>query len=341
MRKLFIIILISIAAITQCQETAFADLPEKVSTSGADEFTIFSGGSPFRMSNSTLFSATMDSLAVHRDSINNIDTRILANAALILSNQVLISAAFDSLGVHLDTLQQLRVDVNAGGVTSDSAWRSIRADSISTWGAGVWDVSPVSLLTFGDETLKLESSNEGAELSIEITGSNMTVTDEQGTKGLIYADDYSANYTARSLVDKEYTDTDGGRIKTMYAASIGRGLTGDSANFQTGATYQRLWFSGPDSIQLDSARAVFDDNDNTADVDYNIIFQEERISGSWTNVWDTPIIVTGAASITTGIKTTTFTVGKIPPYSWIELIFEELTVKPTSFSVALIGHYIQ
>jgi len=127
----------------------------------------------------------------------------------------------------------------------------------------------------------------------------------------------------------------------MYAASIGRGLTGDTAQFQTGATYQRIWFSGPDSIQIDSARAVFDDNDATADVDYNIIFQEERISGSWTNVWTTAPTVTGATSITTGVKTTTFDNPKIPPNSWIELIFEQTTVKPTSFSVALVGHYIR
>ncbi len=84
-----------------------------------------------------------------------------------------------------------------------------------------------------------------------------------------------------------------------------------------------------------------DDNDSSVDMDYNIIFQEQRISGSWTNVWSTPITISGADAITTGEITTTFTVDKIPPYSWIEIIFEETTVKATSLSINLIGHYIQ
>jgi len=42
---------------------------------------------------------------------------------------------------------------------------------------------------------------------IELTASGMLVTDSTLGKGLVYAADYSANFTVRSLVDKEYVDT--------------------------------------------------------------------------------------------------------------------------------------
>jgi len=365
---LFIIILFS-AVMASCQETAFADLTEKTSTSGADEFTVVSGGSPYRMSNSTLFSKTTDSLSVYRDSIDNLDARILSNDADILSGQILTSAAFDSIYRHTDTAKvhnnRLKVLESGGGGSCSFGTTT----QIPYMNAGGTDFIYNSGLTFDGVTLKSTKSiesdtvhftktvdsyitNEGSSLRFMTDAGSYTSLDfarligGRGINSLIHSptvtqDGYSITWNNSS---NEYTLTDAGEsasIKTMYAASIGRGLTGDTAHFQTGATYQRFWYAGPDSIQLDSARAVCDDNDSSVDIDYNIIFQEERISGSWSNVWTTAVTVSGADAITTGEKTTTFTIDKIPPYSWIELIFEETTVKPTSFSVNLIGHYIQ
>jgi len=49
---------------------------------------------------------------------------------------------------------------------------------------------------------------------IEADGTDFKITDTINTKGLVYAADYSANFTARSLVDKDYVDSNN-VIKTL------------------------------------------------------------------------------------------------------------------------------
>lgn len=46
----------------------------------------------------------------------------------------------------------------------------------------------------------------GGGTGFQMDASAMTVTDNDNTKGLVYGADYSANFTARSLVDKAYVD---------------------------------------------------------------------------------------------------------------------------------------
>jgi hypothetical protein len=50
-------------------------------------------------------------------------------------------------------------------------------------------------------------NNASGDQQVSFNGTAMTVTDAINTKGLEYAADYSANFTARSLVDKAYVDS--------------------------------------------------------------------------------------------------------------------------------------
>ena len=60
----------------------------------------------------------------------------------------------------------------------------------------------------------------------------MLIEDSINTKGLIYDDDYSANYTLRSLVDKEYVDTQ----ITDNTITASNGLTKTVNDIQLGGT---------------------------------------------------------------------------------------------------------
>ncbi len=62
--------------------------------------------------------------------------------------------------------------------------------------------------------------------------SAMTVTDGENSKGIVYAADYSTNYTDRSLVDKAYVDDNSG-ADTIYTAD--GELTGDRDAFLDGS----------------------------------------------------------------------------------------------------------
>jgi len=61
--------------------------------------------------------------------------------------------------------------------------------------------------TYGRVDLKATDTTGSDNLRIELnTVSGITVTDTVNDKGMVYADDYSAQYTDRSIVDKEYVD---------------------------------------------------------------------------------------------------------------------------------------
>ena len=328
-KLLFIFVLISITLYACAQpDTDYEDLPEITTPSGTDGFVIYKGGSGYKMTYSTAFAAIIDSLQIHNDSLLSYDIRILFNLAAI-------NWLSDTVFQH--NLRLLTLEAGGGGGDSDSTWTSIEADTV--FFSKIYGPNPMiwqngGHLYFSDDVQSAMSLITMKRLVAGRASSSTAYSASASQDG--YSVTWDNSNTEYTLTDINVSDT-----ITMYAASIGRGLTGDSALFQTGATYQRIWYAGPDSIQIDTCRVVADDNDSSVDMDYNIIFQEQRISGSWTNVWSTPITISGADAITTGEITTTFTVDKIPPYSWIEIIFEETTVKATSLSVNLIGHYIQ
>ncbi len=104
----------------------------------------------------------------------------------------------------------------------------------------------------------MDNENSGIINSISV-GNDMTVTDGAGNGGLKYLADYSANYTIRSLVDKEYVDS-----------LVGSSIFDQDGN--TGIQTERtpndnfLWFqnNGLDTFSIDNlGRAKFS-NDFTS-----------------------------------------------------------------------------
>ena len=87
-KLLFIIVLIS-ATLMACAQTEYADLPEKSSTSGADGLTIFSGGSPYKMTYSTLFT-TPNARLTALEAINVSDSSKLSTDTII--GEIVINA---------------------------------------------------------------------------------------------------------------------------------------------------------------------------------------------------------------------------------------------------------
>ena len=110
-------------------------------------------------------------------------------------------------------------------------------------GSSLWNLSSgtsgtAELVLDADASVKLNWKDGVTKSELLIDGTQMLVTDANNTKGLEYAADYSSNFTARSLVDKGYVDT---QITSSATGSFtgsfvgdGSGLTGISgANFAT------------------------------------------------------------------------------------------------------------
>ena len=81
---------------------------------------------------------------------------------------------------------------------ADTAYTAFGGSSAGT-GRGSTYLTPT------DARLRLETGI-GVYSEVNLTSASMLITDLVNTKGLEYAADYSANYTARSLVDKAYAD---------------------------------------------------------------------------------------------------------------------------------------
>jgi hypothetical protein len=61
--------------------------------------------------------------------------------------------------------------------------------------------SPTAAMTVSNGSAVLSSTTGGDVRSIEFGDSAITVTDAASTKGMVYASDYSTNFTARSIPD--------------------------------------------------------------------------------------------------------------------------------------------
>ena len=81
----------------------------------------------------------------------------------------------------------------------------------------------------------------GDLINVSLNTSRMQITDEVNLKGFIYADDYSTNFTDRSLVDKEYVDTKADLI---------------TQENQTGTTYTFVLGDAGKLVTLSNAAAI-------------------------------------------------------------------------------------
>ena len=153
---------------------------------------------------------------------------------------------------------------------------------------------PMIDIGFHSFTLGYHTPSDDVNLGVSM-GGNMTMTDTRHTTGIVYADNYSANYTNRSLVDKEYVDgllaggnniysadgtLTGSRTATMNTNNLQFDSTGQNGLFTIDATNDQIGIgtSIPD-YTLDVAgevgvdRHIFHNGDSNTYMD----FTDDRI----------------------------------------------------------------
>ncbi len=115
--------------------------------------------------------------------------------------------------------------------------------------------------TSGDIRMFREKGSDEASLSMSDT--QMLFTDSINHRGVVYADDYSANYTDRSLVDKAYVDSLSG---TLWDADHDTGVQVEESNDE-------------DKIRFDTVgvqRIIVDDSGhiglNTENFSHDVLF---------------------------------------------------------------------
>jgi len=108
-------------------------------------------------------------------------------------------------------------DINTAG--------AFQADRTST-GLGTFKVG------FGEVVMGARTANVAEYTKIHLTATEMLVEDNNNNKGLVYASNYTSNYTTRSLVDKGYSDsyftgalTDGAPTNAEIVAILGTAAT--------------------------------------------------------------------------------------------------------------------
>ena len=107
------------------------------------------------------------------------------------------------------------------------------ASSLQTWESGGTDTFHVTTSSVG---VKIGTTQSATESKIEVLAASMVITDAISSKGLVNAADYTANLTARSLIDQGHAD---GRYAPI---SITGTVTGTGTNNQVA-----LW-NGTDDI---------------------------------------------------------------------------------------------
>ena len=141
----------------------------------------------------------------------NFTARSLVDKAYVDSQS---SGSFYSEDGSIDDMLRT-VDIPLDRTVLYSAWDTIGEGTANTGGFVHIDASKTSIQ---------HSTLNGAGLTtgiydIELTTDGMKVTDTIDSKGLVYDADYSANFVARSIVDKEYVDDEVAGVDTLYTAS--------------------------------------------------------------------------------------------------------------------------
>ncbi|MDF1497120.1 MAG: hypothetical protein P1P90_03590 [Patescibacteria group bacterium] len=154
---------------------------------------------------------------------------------------------------------------------SDLGFVHVRSDELEL---NVANPSAYSGMVFNSGGVSFTHNQTGSTTQFYI-GSNMMLTDSINYRGIEYASDYSANYTNRTLVDKEYVDD----AITSSTVSAGNGLTLDSGTIKLGGTLSETTYidhMGYDLVVREFAgepETLFSgDNFKIQDGDYEVRF---------------------------------------------------------------------
>ena len=362
-RILFIIILIS-ATIGACAQTEFPDLPSIVTVAGSDQYAIYRGGSGYRISVTTAQAAIYDSIAAHLVRIEAIEDTlgVFRDSIDALYGTGTIAGAKNGLTEEGDTIilggiltgdEYTTITVPPATSVTDNTF-SIEYDNGTESGfmeLGFDGINPFALKGHDDTglagnyalitlegALTLEVHDGSNPMSIELkpATSEMVVTDDQSSKGLVYATDYSGNYTARSLIDSGavaamiadmalITDT-----TLFFAYGAGGELPGDTVLFDTTKDkvhgHRKVY---EDSLEIVRIETWLSDSDT---LDYLYVYGD--------TIWDADDTIVAIAAKDSVTVTTSFIISTIPEgnYIWIDATATVPTRKPICFRSDLFAY---
>jgi len=114
---------------------------------------------------------------------------------------------------------------------------------VGSYGAPVNGLSGGTINVNGSDNIHLYTSNPGAVIKLQVTNNNIRISDTSEIQvnstdplfqGLVYSNDFSANYVNRSLVDKGYVDTVVGAASASTTTTANNGLTKSGNNIHLG-----------------------------------------------------------------------------------------------------------
>lgn len=157
------------------------------------------------------------------------------------------------------TLQEVMDNGSTASLTDTDISMSVTDSGFS--GANITLTSTNTTFGFTNEMILLPSagsvelrSGDGVgnqSFEIYADGTDAVFTDSINSKGIVYADDYSANFTAHSLVDKAYVD---GAVAT---AADGNGMF-DVANQSTAWAVTAFTLGGATTVTMGANNLTFD-----------------------------------------------------------------------------------
>lgn len=199
-----------------------------------------------------------------------------------------------------------------------------------------YNSSPWSAVRVLGSTASIEHNGAISSRTISLSSSGMVVDDGISSKGLVNAADYSANTTARSLVDSAHvaamisTATAGvtpGMQDTIndlyqqvfvdtvvvpydeYVFGMGYGLTGDSAACYSGCVLGQFYVSSEDdTLTIYELPDITAEGAGTPSVAVSIIYDDNTAFSSPTTIWSGTVSGT-ATTISSGTLTNT----QVPP----------------------------
>jgi hypothetical protein len=197
-----------------------------------------------------------------------------------------------------------------------------------------------------DGITHMRATSGGNSTTVQVDNSaGVTITDNINSAGAKYAQDYSTNFTARSLTDKGYVDTGlGAKVDTattfdydttvwMLTDTIILGAFSAVDSFNTSFIYGSFYQNGSDTLVVTEMMACLQGTTPSLTVD--IEWHATLGSGSATGLNTTPPTIT---SVTTGDSDTTFDNAEIPPGVFVWLKTPTVTTAPTFMTVTLLGY---
>ena len=158
-----------------------------------------------------------------------VDNAINANS-ITASNGLSMSGNDVRLG---GTLDGNTIVYTGGNTLSVSNNNNVNGALLFQNGRSSWSIYSTFAQEQGNKIyLSMFNSSLGSQ-KFELTDANgFVITDNRHHRGMVYADDYSANYTDRSLVDKAYVDN----AISASSMTAGNGLSMSSNEIQLGGT---------------------------------------------------------------------------------------------------------